>query len=974
MNKILSICALLLTTTTLNAQTWNIGSPNETDVTATLGYYGTLTISGTGKMKNFSSTTTPWYSERKSIKTIIIDDGVTSIGSYAFYYCPELTSITIPESVTSIGNGAFSGCSKLTSITIPNSVTYIGNRAFVDCYRLTAIDVESENTKYSSENGVLFNKVKDMLIQLPGGKQGAYTIPSNVTTIGSYAFFNFDSLTSVTIPNSVTSIESYAFYACEGLKKLVLEDGSKDLTISGADQDYNYAFQYVYIDTLHLGRNILHSRTSAPFGTRIRHVTIGDSIPSIKPYTFYQCHYLTSITIPNNITSIEDSAFNDCNGLTSVSVARTTPLYIFPEAFSKCTLSLIRLNVPAGAEETYSKAYVWRNFYIEGFSPLPSGKCGDNLTWTYDFKGTLSIAGTGNMDDLSNYPTIKYWGRFRSEINTVVLPTGMTSIGSHAFYNCRGLTSITIPNSVTSIEYRAFENCYRLKNLILEDGSETLTLSGTTGAFNNTSIDTLHLGRNISHSLTNAPFGTIIRHATIGNSVTSIGSYAFANCYGLTSITIPNKVTSIGSYAFRNCTALCTLTSLRPAPPAVQANTFSGVDYEACCLFVVPEGLVRYQTTNVWKEFWYISTVGNNCDLASLSVWGYPLSPEFNASTTTYSCTVENRDSTLNIIATTADNNAFLTGTGNQNLLVGTNTFYLVVVAQNGTSTKTYTLHITRKAPAPKYTVNITQSANGGVITVATIPAGTNVPNGTILDSATVLLLTATPNTGYEFEKWWDDNTQNPLQFTLTQNVTIAATFEDTTTVIPPPPPPPVTTPKYTVNITQPANGGVITVATIPAGTNVPNRTILDSATVLLLTATPNTGYTLEKWWDNNADNPRQITLTQNVNITATFKSTGSGIADELTPNTGQWIIYPNPVINGQLTIIARHSRLRGNDGLFEIYDMNGKCVYVAKPNSTSSIVNGTFSIDVSHLPTGTYLLRISQQNNEVLVAKVVKV
>jgi len=136
---------------------------------------------------------------------ITIPNSVTSIGKRAFLYCPKLTGITIPNSVTSIGEGAFENCTKLTGITIPNSVISIGNSAFGSCTNLTAINVDSGNTNYSSDNGVLYNKTKTTLVAYLPGKSGAFTIPNSVTSIGGWAFSSCIKLTGITIPNSVTS-------------------------------------------------------------------------------------------------------------------------------------------------------------------------------------------------------------------------------------------------------------------------------------------------------------------------------------------------------------------------------------------------------------------------------------------------------------------------------------------------------------------------------------------------------------------------------------------------------------------------------------------------------------------------------------------------------------------------------------------------------------------------------------------------
>lgn len=151
--------------------TWNLTSS------------GKLTISGTGAMLDYAtSSSTPWYSFRDLIKSVVIEDGVTSIGKMAFAWCSSLTSITIPNSVVSIGSDAFNSCSNLTSVTIPDSVTTISSGAFIRCSKLKSI-----------------------------------AIPDSVTSISNSVFYGCSSLTSMTIPDSVTSIGDSAFNGCSSL-------------------------------------------------------------------------------------------------------------------------------------------------------------------------------------------------------------------------------------------------------------------------------------------------------------------------------------------------------------------------------------------------------------------------------------------------------------------------------------------------------------------------------------------------------------------------------------------------------------------------------------------------------------------------------------------------------------------------------------------------------------------------------------
>lgn len=235
------------------------------NVTWTLDDEGTLTISGTGDMENYSygAYDVPWYHIKNDIKTTIINNGITSIGDYAFDTCEKLTRITIPNSVTIIGNYSFSRCRSLTSITIPDSVTRIGNGAFEKC---------------------------DSFINL--------SIPNSVTIIGSGAFFYCKNLISVTISNSVTSIGVQAFTYCGNLTSINVVSSNKN---------------YYSIDGNLFNKNKTELIQYA-IGKKDETYIIPDSVTSINDDAFY-CSSLTSITIPDSITIIDYGAFNYCNNL-----------------------------------------------------------------------------------------------------------------------------------------------------------------------------------------------------------------------------------------------------------------------------------------------------------------------------------------------------------------------------------------------------------------------------------------------------------------------------------------------------------------------------------------------------------------------------------------------------------------------------------------------------------------------------------
>ena len=191
----------------------------------------TLTISGTGVVANYtSSSPAPWDSWKNDstypIKTVVIGSGVTGIGEYAFYKCNMITSVAIPDSVISIGNAAFKDCTSLTSVTIPKNVTNINPQVFDSCSKMTTINVDEANENYSSIDGVLFSKDKKTLHTYPGGKtETTYTIPDGVTNINTRAFKACKMIREINIPSSVNSIGGWAFMECHKLETINIPEG-----------------------------------------------------------------------------------------------------------------------------------------------------------------------------------------------------------------------------------------------------------------------------------------------------------------------------------------------------------------------------------------------------------------------------------------------------------------------------------------------------------------------------------------------------------------------------------------------------------------------------------------------------------------------------------------------------------------------------------------------------------------------------
>ena len=424
-------------------------------VTWTLTDKGVLTISGTGRMTNYTDfadvyNEAPWYRGGNFVKRVVIEDGVTSIGESAFAYCNALTSVTIPDSVTSIGLCAFQACDALTDVTIPDSVTSIGTCAFEDCDALTEITIpdsvtsigtcafarcDSLNKIYVSENsacysidsyGVLFNKDKTLLIQAPGAYQGHYTIPDSVTHIETYSFDFCNDLTSVTFGKNVINNGGTNFQGCKALVAFyVKEDNTcysndshgvlfnKDKTelIQAPDA---YQGHYTIPDTVTFISWDAFSNCDALTG-----VTIPDSVTYIAGGAFYGCDALTSITIPDSISSINSGVFSNCHALTSVTIPDSVT-QIGNGAFAYCGALT---NVPIPDSVTYI----------------------DNLAFV-------------NCYSLSD----------------VTIPDGVTYIGFYAFSNCYSLSNVTIPSSVTYIGSEAFDSCQALTEIIFQGESPSI--------------------------------------------------------------------------------------------------------------------------------------------------------------------------------------------------------------------------------------------------------------------------------------------------------------------------------------------------------------------------------------------------------------------------------------------------------------------------------------------------------------------
>ena len=533
------------------------------------------------------------------LTSIRIPNNVTSIGSDAFLYCSSLTSIEIPNSVTSIGDNAFYNCKSLTKITcLATTPPRIGSAAFqnsnysADLYVLAGCKESYEAAEYWNKFtniieigiGTTFRKEGLNYIIIKEGQEvavaqydndsnnnninkysGDIVIPQNVeygnvtynvTSIGEYAFYECENLTSIEIPNSVVSIGDDAFNWCTSLTSI---DIPNSVTSIGG-----WAF-----------RNC----------TILTDVVIGNSVTSIGDWAFSETG-LTSVEIPNSVSQIGIAAFSFNNNLSHISVESGNQVYdsrencnaIIETSSNKliagCKNSKILNSITTIGDRSFAGCngitFIAIPNTVTNIEFGAFGYC-ENLT-NIEIPNSVIEIGESVFEKCTS-------------LSTIEIPNSVTEIKRHLFYRCGNLTNVVIPNSVTSIDCSVFENCTNLANIVVGSGNHKYDSRNGCNAIIETASNTLIIG---------------CQNTMIPNSITSIGHSAFYECSSLTSIEIPNSVTSIGGFAFMHCDSLTKITCLATTPPTIVSTTFSNYSAD----LYVPAGCKEaYEAAEYWNNF-----------------------------------------------------------------------------------------------------------------------------------------------------------------------------------------------------------------------------------------------------------------------------------------------------------------------------------------------------------------------------------
>ena len=413
-------------------------SGKDGNITWRLTKDGTLYISGRGDMPDYGLDKSPW--RVFSINKVVVQKGITSIGSCAFAYCSSLSSIKIPEGVTSIGSIAFAYCSNLSSIKIPEGVTSIGSHAFEDCSSLSSIKIPKGVTSIGSGAFAYCSSLSSI------------KIPEGVTSIESRVFENCSSLSSIEILKGVTSIEPRVFENCSSLSSIKIPKGVTSIEF--------YAFEGCSsLSSIEMPEGV----TSIEYGafencSSLSSIKISEGVTRIGHDAFAGCSSLSSIEMPEGVTSIEGSAFEGCSSLSSIKIPKgVTSIEV--SAFEGCS-SLSSIEMPEGVTSIENGAF-------SGCSSLSSIKMPEGVTSIecYAFEACSSL-------------------------NSIKIPKNVSEIGISVFDECYELVSIYFKGNKPKIIYEDYNDydlfsglydttVYYPKNNKTWEGIESESFGGT---------------------------------------------------------------------------------------------------------------------------------------------------------------------------------------------------------------------------------------------------------------------------------------------------------------------------------------------------------------------------------------------------------------------------------------------------------------------------------------------------------------
>ena len=522
------------------------------------------TLSQSSSTGNLFSTSLAATSDRvKSNSVKKVELGLNYVlNTYIFNYCGFMETITIPQGVMSVLNdGAFANCNSLKAVVIPQGVTSIGASFLSNCYSLLYLSIPNTVTTIAT---LAFANCRTLQTII---------FPYNITTL-TFTMQNCYNLLYVILPKNILTISGGLFSGCASLTMVKYVEKAEDFS---GHNTFNSCYS---LGSIQLSNKVTTLGSYFAAYTKIKNMTLPDTVDSLDTYCFYYCANLENITLTNKITAIPSYAFYYCSSLKSIAIPNTVTS-IGTYGFANCR-SIKEITIP----NTVNSLDIY-TFY-----------CCDSL---------IKITLPTNTTTIPNY-----FLNTCSALQTVENTANITSIGSNAFATCTILKNITIPNSVTTISDYAFSNC----QLINFDLPTSLRTIGTR-AFQQ------------CHGMTRAVFP---------EGVTSIPSYCFYQCRGLIYVSIPSTVTEIGASAFNGCSCIGEMHLLPETPPSLGSNALANISQYG--VIYVPQGyLSTYGSATNWSAFAGqmiedIEYTKTNLDESSLTVVNYAVNTSSYVSST----------------------------------------------------------------------------------------------------------------------------------------------------------------------------------------------------------------------------------------------------------------------------------------------------------------------------------------------------
>ncbi|GHT67292.1 hypothetical protein FACS189452_04730 [Bacteroidia bacterium] len=433
------------------------------------------------------------------LSSVNFPQGLQTICDYAFYFCTGLTSIDLPDGLATIGNYAFNSCSGLQGeLKLPASLSSLGPAAFSSCGSSSIKFFSPTLLEELPYNAFAFMPNLESL-ELPEGlkrigpstgsgnvfaqceKLQTVNFPSTLKEINTEAFWRCRLLSSIHLPQGLETIGNYAFVQSG------ISSGMGDLVIPASVKKIgNYAFEGTLFTGLHFEQGSqLTTIGNYAFNscTNLADINLPEGLLTIGNNAFVGT-IASSLTIPQSVTAIGTNAFSGCNKLAVVTVKPPVPLTVNANVFANVTLANVQLVPPLANECAYATAPVWSGFKIEP-APCCPGAAGltgisGSITWAFDCgEGKLTIsrtAATGTVAMPTTYAnaTAQPWYKMRHRIRTVVIDSGVTTVGQYAFYGAVLLDSVSLPEGLTAVNASAFELCVALPRIAFPSTLTTL--------------------------------------------------------------------------------------------------------------------------------------------------------------------------------------------------------------------------------------------------------------------------------------------------------------------------------------------------------------------------------------------------------------------------------------------------------------------------------------------------------------------